>query len=370
MSKENEMGGTSWYSRNNNNSLRTPLFVQQQQLPSTQGSDRFIHRSDTVLTHQPSHKSLSQSRGSCSSSLTQSNIHSLSNLNPSSAPSSAAQASVPHTTKRSSQQHSQSPRSPLPSIATSKEQDDDNNDHDPDQLPISNVGRGGSGAPIRSSSLMRAFVVDLDLNLLLLLLDHLIMSTSMEPPTKSPLWDLLLQSAVVLNLDWKSTKWSWSRGGAGYRIRIWNPRSCGGYYKEQNSWGRGDDGDGEVDADVDAELLEAVDAAEANSSSSHGGERMRMKSESWCRKVVGLLARRSSGCWSPPFLRPSDRGSEWLEGLFTCVYLHFLFSTLVSLQKFPSSLVLLSAIIIHSVLKEYFTLHACTSTLNISFYHA
>jgi hypothetical protein len=33
----------------------------------------------------------------------------------------------------------------------------------------------------------------------------------------------------------------------------------------------GDDGDGEVDADVDAELLEAVDAAEANSISSHGG---------------------------------------------------------------------------------------------------
>jgi len=42
----------------------------------------------------------------------------------------------------------------------------------------------------------------------------------------------------------------------------------------------GDDGDGEADADADAELLEAVDAAEANSSSSHGGERMRMKSES------------------------------------------------------------------------------------------
>jgi len=30
-------------------------------------------------------------------------------------------------------------------------------------------------------------------------------------------------------------------------------------------------GDGEADTDADAELLEAVDAAEANSSSSHGG---------------------------------------------------------------------------------------------------
>jgi hypothetical protein len=30
----------------------------------------------------------------------------------------------------------------------------------------------------------------------------------MEPPTKSLLWDLLLQSAVVLSLDWKWTKWT------------------------------------------------------------------------------------------------------------------------------------------------------------------
>jgi hypothetical protein len=57
-------------------------------------------------------------------------------------------------------------------------------------------------------SVMRAFVVDLDLDLLLLLLDHLIMSTSMEPPTKIPLWDLLFQSAVVLSLDWKLMKCS------------------------------------------------------------------------------------------------------------------------------------------------------------------
>lgn len=64
----------------------------------------------------------------------------------------------------------------------------------------------------------------------------------------------------------------------------------------------GDDSEGEVDADADAdaELLETVEAAEANSSSSHGGEHMRMKSESWCWKVVGLLARWSSGCWLPP----------------------------------------------------------------------
>jgi hypothetical protein len=60
--------------------------------------------------------------------------------------------------------------------------------------------------------------------------------------------------AVVLSLDWKSTIRTDEEGG--------------------------DEGDGEADADADAELLEAVDAAEANSSSSHGGERMRVKSES------------------------------------------------------------------------------------------
>jgi hypothetical protein len=40
----------------------------------------------------------------------------------------------------------------------------------------------------------------------------------------------------------------------------------------------GDDGD-EADVDADAELLDAVDAAEADSSSSHGEEHMRIKSE-------------------------------------------------------------------------------------------
>ena len=57
-------------------------------------------------------------------------------------------------------------------------------------------------------------------------------------------------------------------------------------------------------------------------------------------------------------------------GLVYAFLFYFLFATLISLRIFPSSLVLLSAIIIHSVRKEYFSLHACTSTLNILFYHA
>ena len=54
---------------------------------------------------------------------------------------------------------------------------------------------------------MSAFVVVLD-DLLHPLLDHLTMSTSTQPHKKSLLWDLLLQSAVVLSLDWKWTKWT------------------------------------------------------------------------------------------------------------------------------------------------------------------
>ena len=107
---------------------------QQQQLPSashpnlplSQGSDRFIHRSDTVLTQPPLNpyplqsQPLVRSRGTRSSSLTQSNIRSsLPSINPS---SSAAQVPI---TKH---QHTQPPQSPPPSIAALKEgQDEDNN---------------------------------------------------------------------------------------------------------------------------------------------------------------------------------------------------------------------------------------------------
>ena len=65
-------------------------------LPLSQGSDWFIHRSDTILTHQPSHspfsqpqsQSLARDRDTSSSSHTQSNIHSLlSSVNPSSSSS-------------------------------------------------------------------------------------------------------------------------------------------------------------------------------------------------------------------------------------------------------------------------------------------
>ena len=276
---------------------------QQQQLPSTsnlppsQGSDRFIHRSDTILTHQPSHNpypqtnshSLTRGRGTRSSSLTQSNIRSsLSTVNPSSASASAPQVSVPHSTKHSSHQHPQPPQSPPPSITALKEgQDDDNNVHDPDQLPISNVGRGGSGAPIRASSR-----------------NARVRGGSGPRPTPP-----VTRSSDNNNLDGTSNK----KSPLGSSFAIGSGAKSGLEVDEMDADADadaeaeaeleseaeaeilgavaatsrirtdeegGDDGDGEADADADAELLEAVDAAEANSSSSHGGERMRMKSES------------------------------------------------------------------------------------------
>ena len=272
-------------------------------LPLSQGSDRFIHRSDTILTHQPSRNTFSQSqpqqlareRDTSSSSHTQSNIRSsLTNLNPpSSAPASAAQVTAPHSTKHGSHQHPQPPQSPPPPIAAIKEgQDDDNDDHDPDQLPISNVGRGGgtTGAPIRSSSRNARVrggsgprptppVTRSSEN-----------ASNLDgtPNKKSPLGSSLangggVKSGLPMEVDEMDAD---ADADAEAEAELESEAEAeilgavAATSRNRTEEEGGDDGDAEADADADAELLEAVDAAEANSSSSHGGERMRMKSES------------------------------------------------------------------------------------------
>jgi hypothetical protein len=280
---------------------------QQHQLRSTshpnlslsQGSDRFIHRSDTILTHQPSRNTFSQSQPQqlarerdTSSSHTQSNIRSsLSNLNPpSSAPASAAQVTAPHSTKHSSHQHPQPPLSPPPPIAAIKEgPDDDDDDHDPDQLPISNVGRGGgtSGAPIRSSS-RNARVRGGSKPRPTPPVTRSSENIDGTPNKKSPLGSSLangggVKSGLPMEVDEMDAD---ADADAEAEAELESEAEAeilgavAATSRNRTEEEGGDDGDGEADADADAELLEAVDAAEANSSSSHGGERMRMKSES------------------------------------------------------------------------------------------
>lgn len=271
-------------------------------LPPPQSSDRFIHRSDTVLTHQPSHNPFSQSqsqshsqssrdRDTSSSSHTQSNIRSsLSNVNPSSSASaSAAQASVPHSTKQSSQQRPHPPPSPPPSITALKEgQDDVADDHDLDQLPISNVGRGGggSGTPIRSSSRnprVRGGSGPRHTPPVTRSSDNVV-NPDGTPNKKSP---LAIGGGVksgspmeVDEMDADADADAEAEAELESEAEAEILGAVAATSRNRTDEEGGDDGDGEADADADAELLEAVDAAEANSSSSHGGERMRMKSES------------------------------------------------------------------------------------------
>ncbi|KAF8815492.1 hypothetical protein BYT27DRAFT_7249155 [Phlegmacium glaucopus] len=272
-------------------------------MPLSQGSDRSIHRSDTILTHQPSHgpATFSQSqphsqsnrdRDASSSSHTQSNIRSsLSNLHPSSS------ASTSHSTKHGSSQRQQPPQSPPPSIAALKEpRDDDDERHDPDQLPISNVGRGGSGPTSRSSSRnarVRGGTGTRPTPPATRSSDNT--PTLNGTPTKrSPLGSSLAvagggvesgsptMEVDEMDADADADAEAEAEVESDAEAEILGAVAATSRDRTDGEEEGGDDGDGEgeVDADADAELLEAVDAAEANSSSSHGGERMRMKSES------------------------------------------------------------------------------------------
>ena len=157
-------------------------------------------------------------------------------------------------------------------------------------MPISNVGRGGgSGAPTRSSSRNARIrggsgpratppvtrSSDNALNL------------DGTPNKKSPLGSFATEggaksglSMEVDEMDADADADTEAEAELESEAKAEILGAVAAMARSRTNEEGGDDGDGEADADVDAELLEAVDAAEANSSSSHGGERMRMKSES------------------------------------------------------------------------------------------
>ena len=281
-----------------------PRSTSHQALPLSQGSDRFIHRADTILTQQPSHNpstfSQSQShsqinrdRDNSSSSHTQSDIRSsLPNTH-----QSSAQISILNSIKHGSHQRSQRPQSPLPPITALKEShDDDDEQHDPDQLPISNIGRGGSRAPSRSSSrnarvrggtgtrptppVTRSSDNTPNLNGTLNKKSSLGSSFgSGRVGSGSPSMTIEVDE-MDADADADAEAEAEAESEAELEILGAVATTSRDRTDREEEVGDDGDGDGEADADADAELLEAVDAAEANSSSSHGGEHMRVKSES------------------------------------------------------------------------------------------
>ncbi|CAA7268752.1 unnamed protein product [Cyclocybe aegerita] len=227
-----------------------PRTTSHAQLPLSQGSDRSIQRTDTMLTNQASHGpgSFAQtphSHGQSHSTLRTSSTH-------------------PSVAGSPSKNHGRQAPTP-PAIASLREQNEEEEEgegeaeDDPDQLPTSNVGRGGGRATTRNGRTRAAG-----------------RSTPLETANGS------------------STKRS-PRGAGGTGRASIPPRMemdvdemdadadadaeadaeaeiLGAVAAALNDDGEGDgEGDMEADGDADAELLEAVDAAEANSSSSHGG---------------------------------------------------------------------------------------------------
>ncbi|PPQ74085.1 hypothetical protein CVT26_006487 [Gymnopilus dilepis] len=249
------------------------------QLPLSETSDRNLHRSDTILTQTGSFVSSSNStrdRNDLSSSSHVRSSHTSSSMHSAASPGKA---------------HRQQP-SP-PHIAALRDDDEDeeddrgrgDRDRDPEQLPTSNIGRGGSavrvhGAGARSDSRNGR-------------------ARSGARPTP-PGGD----SHSLAGVNGGSNTKRSPLGGNGARASI-SPRQADGDEIDADAdadaeaeaeaeilgavdaAGEADDvdgdGEGELDndgdADAEAELLEAVDAAEANSSSSHGGERSWTKAE-------------------------------------------------------------------------------------------
>ncbi|KAF8148910.1 hypothetical protein B0H34DRAFT_811799, partial [Crassisporium funariophilum] len=119
------------------------LAVQQQQHqprssahaepPLSQGLERSIHRSDTILAHQASH-----GPSGFAQSTSRSEREVATHLQSSMRTAHSSPALKRHL-------------SPPPSIAAL---DDDEQEHDPDQLPISNIGRGAPG--LRSAGQSRS----------------------------------------------------------------------------------------------------------------------------------------------------------------------------------------------------------------------
>ncbi|KIM42560.1 hypothetical protein M413DRAFT_119911 [Hebeloma cylindrosporum] len=173
-----------------------PRTTSHAQLPLSQSSDRSIHRTDTVLAH---HATMSSSSSSLRDSL----------RNASSRQATSSSVMKQHR----QQQHQPTP----PAIVSLRDDVEEEEEMEGDQLPTSNVGRGGTRSNGRKSS---KDVVDPDA----------------EAEAEAEILGAVDAAAA---------------GGSA-------------------------DGDGDADgeeADAEAELLEAVDAAEANSTSSGGGSR-------------------------------------------------------------------------------------------------
>ena len=223
-----------------------PRATSQAQLPLSQGSDRSIQRSDTLITNQSSHGPASFVQRDDSTPQHTSSRTSTVHVSP--AKASSRQAPTP------------------PSIAALREQnDDEDEEHDPDQLPTSNVGRGGGvsaghsrsnsrngrGGGTNGASAKRS-------------------SLGTAPATRGSISPSREMEVDEMDADADAD----AEAEAEAEI-------MGAIDAAEGEEGDGDgEGEMEADADAEAELLEAVDAAEANSSSSHGGERGWLKAES------------------------------------------------------------------------------------------
>ncbi|EDR01503.1 uncharacterized protein LACBIDRAFT_295563 [Laccaria bicolor S238N-H82] len=127
------------------------------QLPLSQGSDRSIHRTDTVLTHHGSFSQPSQSQSQVlGREPSQPQLHAQTQAPPRSSHSHPSHTSHLRTPTITQVGGASPNRSPPPSIAAfeedegeeedaehEREQEHDGEDGDSEQLPLSNVGRGG-----------------------------------------------------------------------------------------------------------------------------------------------------------------------------------------------------------------------------------
>ncbi|KDR68174.1 hypothetical protein GALMADRAFT_1053011 [Galerina marginata CBS 339.88] len=238
-----------------------PRTTSHAQLPLSQGSDRSIHRSDTVLTQQTSFVSSRNDRERDK----EDSLHPLAHIRSShtSTPSSGS----------ASKSHRQQPTPPQIAALREQHDDDDDIDGDPEQLPTSNVGRGRA-AVIKASSRSNSRN------------GRVRLGARPTPPVsegvnggrnkRSPLAPGAIRGSISPHEDEMDADAD-ADAEAEAEAEILGAVDASGDADEVDGDGDGDgDGEGDLenDADAEAELLEAVDAAEANSnSSSHGGER-------------------------------------------------------------------------------------------------
>jgi hypothetical protein len=229
-----------------------PRTAQPQVPLSSQGADRSIQRSDTLLTSQGS---LGPASFTQRSEREEQFNHRTSTGNPSSTSGKGVSRQVPTP----------------PAIAALREQDDDEHDddnEDADQLPISNVGRGGlrvvrTSTTAQSRSSSRNGRGNGNGNVVATKKSAL---SNTSRPSVSPrggdidVEEMDADADADADLDAEAE----ILGAAGA------PRAV-----ETDAGNTEGDGD----ADAEAELFEAVDAAEAISSSSHGNDRSWMKAE-------------------------------------------------------------------------------------------